>query len=741
MATTTKFGYRRWGSNGQLACEYWISDDGTDAPATASSLKFTAGSLSHLHQAKYHPYNNVRTPRRYGHQHRRRSSSTNSNSSSSSSSSNSSRSGDRNSHGRRGDRSQRDPSLLLHTAKSAGDPSSAKSTQKRLFSRRRRHHYQPSISSKSSSPSSISNPSMSLTTHVSMASSPVAEKRKSGFLNRLHHLGHNRRRSSVNELAGADVTPQPLSQQSPPATRTSTAAARPTSRNTTPTLTTTTAAAATAIATATTTTTANEQPGNAAALRPATLNGDADTTHIAPPQIMIRAPTARHDDFEGVHYPDGLNPTPLSPSARSNKGIKWAEDCDATAPRPRRTSSAATHGRRSSIYSKDVDGNFDNVLGVELGVGSKARRLSVALPDDLQVDECSLEEHFNYLQRMKHKEIGQGGAAIVKLMQSKTAGSSSEKVYAVKEFRPRDAAEESEYEYERKIKSEFAISKACDHSNIVKTYRLCHSGDQWYHVMEYCELGDLNDLIAQGNFQRPEDRNCMFKQLVRGVDYLHSRGIAHRDLKSENLLVNKQGCLKIADFGTGEVFCGQHPGVRNCRRQSIIDPNAPTRKCQPGWVGSVPYMAPEIYQRLGKYDPRAVDVWAVAIVYVTLCFGGNPWDFAGQECKNFRIYMSHWEAFFEKYEDHEIRIGRPVPVFGHIGKFAGLDDQETRVMLMGMLHPEPAKRWKIQDVLECKPVEEAPCCQQDGYSDDIKKRQKKSLHNHIPMNMRKKLKP
>ncbi|KAF2215120.1 hypothetical protein CERZMDRAFT_35609 [Cercospora zeae-maydis SCOH1-5] len=381
------------------------------------------------------------------------------------------------------------------------------------------------------------------------------------------------------------------------------------------------------------------------------------------------------------------------------------------------------------------------MLGVDAGVGSKARRLSVALPDDLQVDECSLEEHFSVLQRMKHKEIGQGGAAVVKLMQSKTAGEAKDRVFAVKEFRLREPQEETEYEYERKIKSEFAISKACDHENIVKTFRLCHSGDQWYHVMEYCELGDLNDLIQAGNFVGQEDRNCMFKQLVRGVDYLHSRGIAHRDLKSENLLVNKQGCLKIADFGTGEVFCGQHPGVRNCRRQSIVDPNEPIRYCPPGWVGSVPYMAPEIYQRLGKYDPRAVDVWAVAIVYVTLCFQGNCWDFAGVECKNFRIFMQHWDAWFEEYPDHVIKDGRKVPAFGYIGRFARLDDNETRTMLMGMLHPEPSKRWKISDVLNSKPVENAACCQQSCYSDDIRKRQKKSLHNHIPADKRKKLKP
>lgn len=696
---TTKFGYRHWGSTGSLRCEFWISDldllaDGKDTPPADSSLKFTAGSLSRLHNPRNNLYTSqsYTTPRSLSHSH----------------ASNHDRHLD-SSHSH----SHHKPEYLLHSFnKSAG----AGKPKRRLFSRRR--HYQPSISSDqdSSSPSSISTHSMSLTTQTTMASTPASEKRKSGFLHRLGHgLGHHRRRSSVQ----GDVT-QPQS----PQTRTPTAAARQTSQQQRPLPTTTI------------------QPPNNALQLP-TINGQSNTAQDAPPQIMIRAPTARQDDSEEVHYPDGLSPAPLSPGQRSNKGIKWAENYEEGPPRPRRTSSAATHGRRSSIYSKDVDGNFDNVLGVEHGVGSKARRLSVALPDDLQVDECSLEEHFSYLQRMKHKEIGAGGAAIVKLMQSKTAGSSSDKVYAVKEFRPRDASEESEYDYERKIKSEFAIAKASDHPNIVKTYRLCHSGEQWYHVMEYCELGDLNDLIAQGAFSKPEDRNCMFKQLVRGVDYLHSRGIAHRDLKSENLLINKQGCLKIADFGTGEVFCGQHPGVRNCRRQSIIDPKEPIRKCQPGWVGSIPYMAPEVYQRLGKYDPRAVDVWAVAIVYVTLCFNGNPWDEARPECKNFRIFMQHWEEWFERCppdQDHKIEEGCPIPRFGYLGNFARLDDQETRVMLMGMLHPEPAKRWSIRQVLESKPVVEAACCQQEGYSDDIKTRQKKSLHNHIPESMKKRVK-
>lgn len=423
------------------------------------------------------------------------------------------------------------------------------------------------------------------------------------------------------------------------------------------------------------------------------------------------------------------------PSTGSKGGVRWAEnfgDSSPMASRPRRASSAATHGRRSSIYSRVAEGG-DYVEGVDVGAGSKARRLSVHLPDELYVDECKLEEHFNLIARKTQKDIGEGGAAVVKLMKSKTAGNieKHDKVFAVKEFRPRDPDEENQRDYERKIKSEYAISKSLEHPNIVETYHLCHSGEKWYHVMEYCELGDLNDLINRNYFSR-EDRNCMFKQLVRGVDYLHQRGIAHRDLKSENILVDKNGCLKIADFGTAEVFVGDHPGLRNCRRASIVDPEETIRYCQPGWVGSRPYMAPEIYQRKGDYDPRAVDVWSSAIVYLTLCFGGNPWDHASPDCKNFNIYCDTWDQWLDKYPDGEIRNNRELPAFVYTKQFMMLDDVGTKRMVFGMLHPDPDKRWTIHDVLECKTVNEYACCQQEGYSDDIRKRQKKSLHNHVP---------
>ena len=95
--------------------------------------------------------------------------------------------------------------------------------------------------------------------------------------------------------------------------------------------------------------------------------------------------------------------------AGSTARIRFAEepdiDIDGTVrPRARRNSSTGTRGRRSSIYHRETEGG-DYAEGVDAGVGSKARRLSVQIPDQLFVDECRLEEHFNALARLNKKKI------------------------------------------------------------------------------------------------------------------------------------------------------------------------------------------------------------------------------------------------------------------------------------------------------------------------------------------------
>ena len=86
-----------------------------------------------------------------------------------------------------------------------------------------------------------------------------------------------------------------------------------------------------------------------------------------------------------------------------------------------------------------------------------------------------------------------------------------------------------------------------------------------------------------------DDNLCLFKQLLQGVAYLHRNGIAHRDIKLENLLLCGDGHLKITDFGASLVFRAHHglccPDTADCGE---------IHRCAPGICGSRPYIAPEV---------------------------------------------------------------------------------------------------------------------------------------------------
>lgn len=241
-------------------------------------------------------------------------------------------------------------------------------------------------------------------------------------------------------------------------------------------------------------------------------------------------------------------------------------------------------------------------MAADSGTGLKARRLSLSLPDDFMVDVVELYSEYTDQSKLvgrRGKSVGKGATANVRLMMKK--GGPASEFYAVKEFRGKSTTETAE-DYEKKVKSEFSIAKSAHHPNIVETFRLCNHNGRWNHVMEFCDQGDLFSLVSQNYLSRPErktDRLCLFKQLTQGLYYLHSHGIAHRDIKLENLLITKESKLKITDFGVSEVFAGIHPGLRSAGGQCGKEMGE-VRLCAPGMCGSPPYVAPEVIAKDGK---------------------------------------------------------------------------------------------------------------------------------------------
>ncbi|KAI1328175.1 kinase-like domain-containing protein [Xylariaceae sp. FL0255] len=416
---------------------------------------------------------------------------------------------------------------------------------------------------------------------------------------------------------------------------------------------------------------------------------------------------------------------------------------------PRRTKSLERKKKAEPAHlPSNLTGN-PWAIAPEAGAGVKARRLSLSLPDDFFVDVAELLKEFEYQHKLlgRHgKHLGKGATSKVTLMVRK--GCPGE-LYAVKEFRSKGSSETAE-EYEKKIKSEYSIAKSLHHPNIVETIRLCNDHGRWNHVMEYCSEGDLFNLVSKKHLlpeNRDSDRLCLFKQLCQGINYLHSHGVAHRDIKLENLLITKDSKLKITDFGVSEVFTGIHPGLREAGGQCGIN-MGDIRLCKPAICGSLPYIAPEVLNKKEDYDPRALDVWSSAVVMIYLIFGANLWEKAepglnSPSQKWYNDLTSGWDRIeVKRAADPE---GHAKDLYPKLEPFEwAVKPVALRRLLLNMLHPNPNKRPKMNDVVSGRWMKGVECCQPETYDDPVKfidASKKGSVkgcmgrlfcHNHLP---------
>ncbi|KAF8447581.1 kinase-like domain-containing protein, partial [Boletus edulis BED1] len=242
--------------------------------------------------------------------------------------------------------------------------------------------------------------------------------------------------------------------------------------------------------------------------------------------------------------------------------------------------------------------------------------------------------------------LGSGAGGTVRLIRGRAKSGGA--VYAVKEFRPRRTGE-SEREYEKKVRAEFCVGACLKHVNVIQTVDIVCDHGHYYEVMEYAPY-DLFSVVMSSKMLRPEIF-CVFRQICNGVAYLHSLGLAHRDLKLDNCVLTCGNVIKLIDFGTAVVFA--YPG-------SDMGGSVPnTSGLTSGIVGSDPYLAPEVLAG-GIYDPRKTDVWSVGVIFVCMILRRFPWAVPDRERDaSFRAFL---EAEGENpFESHKSRSRPPVP--------------------------------------------------------------------------------
>ena len=115
----------------------------------------------------------------------------------------------------------------------------------------------------------------------------------------------------------------------------------------------------------------------------------------------------------------------------------------------------------------------------------------------------------------------------------------------------------------RMVSNEINIFHLINHPNIVKLYdafEIKNRGKEEFIVLieEYCSNGTLLDFVINQNFKDENEKKKMMKELVSGINYLHKIGIAHCDIKLENILLDENNSIKISDFGLSKNIKGEH---------------------------------------------------------------------------------------------------------------------------------------------------------------------------------------
>jgi serine/threonine-protein kinase len=196
------------------------------------------------------------------------------------------------------------------------------------------------------------------------------------------------------------------------------------------------------------------------------------------------------------------------------------------------------------------------------------------------------------------EELGSGGMAVV----YKALQPSLDRIVAIKELRP-------EYVHDRQIAARFAREATSlanlQHQNIVHIYDYLYDRESAHIVMEFVEGIDLFDLLAATERLPPEVAAIIALEIAEGLEYAHYRSIVHRDVKPSNVLISKNGEVKVMDFGIA-----RDPGNSELTQVGIA-------------VGTPQYMAPEQI-RGDKVDFRT-DIFALGICLYEMLAGDKPW--------------------------------------------------------------------------------------------------------------------
>lgn len=204
------------------------------------------------------------------------------------------------------------------------------------------------------------------------------------------------------------------------------------------------------------------------------------------------------------------------------------------------------------------------------------------------------------------KKIGQGSYATVHLAEYCDASSPKRMHLACKIFDKEKAPRDF---LEKFFPRELDILTKIENPHIIQVHSILQRGPRVFIFMRYADNGDLLDYIKRNGVVLENQAKLWFRQMASGLQYLHSKNIAHRDLKCENILLSRRFNVKLADFGFAR-FCTDGENRRVLSQT---------------YCGSAAYAAPEVVSGT-PYNPKLADVWSLGIILFIMLNASMPFD-------------------------------------------------------------------------------------------------------------------
>ncbi|CCH43175.1 RAC serine/threonine-protein kinase [Wickerhamomyces ciferrii] len=338
------------------------------------------------------------------------------------------------------------------------------------------------------------------------------------------------------------------------------------------------------------------------------------------------------------------------------------------------------------------------------------------LPDEYKQPTISV--HDDYIIPEKNtKRLGDGGSSVVFIITSKKNG----KQYAYKNFTMVNHETPEEF-YKRAAKEYIIARRLSENKHVVGCYQLMKSSSTtniqrgWGFVLEFCKGGDLFSLISRTGWKQYPiaEKYCIFKQITRGLKFIHSQGIVHRDLKPENCLVMEDGCIKLTDFGVAE-YGLQDPN----------DLNSPI-KLLTTYVGSPPYVSPEVMELKGtptsapkavQYDGFKLDIWALGVLLYCMVHQGNPFVTSNSSDGAYRDFVSSYITYCQsnpQFKTGGDKTHGPGPEFRYAKDYLCTGGARVGWRL---LDPSPKTRISLDAVMEDPWFKSIETCIQEDEDD------------------------